>query len=312
MKKQRNQRGNRIRLIPLLLGGYAVYLGFGLTVIGLSEREAGVGIARLMMGLAILGFGLLGLWDGVWDYLAPRKRAEKPPARQFILTDTEGKQTSNVTPALLEAQLAALIERSGGAGFRLQLLPALEVPEKGSLGQVFCICQESIALLAFFEAAGEEAPQVWRTEPEDPAQTLGDLLEDRLDLTGWERAEIALQSRDVSSRPRQHMALYGESWENHLQFFSVRDVELAVKGIGDGRYRGIRLELGSVTFYAFPSGEDASRLVLQFLFWPEGKLRAFERIGNAVQVNFWLMRMLNEGLPRELQGWREVTDTIKM
>jgi len=49
--RKNNRTGKRLRLIPLGLGGYAVFLGFGLAVIGFSEIEEVIGIIRLLIGL---------------------------------------------------------------------------------------------------------------------------------------------------------------------------------------------------------------------------------------------------------------------
>lgn len=44
--RKNNRTGKRLRLIPLILGGYAAFLGFGLVVIGLSEMKEVIGIVR--------------------------------------------------------------------------------------------------------------------------------------------------------------------------------------------------------------------------------------------------------------------------
>ena len=46
MMRKNNRTGKRLRLIPLILGGYAAFLGFGLVVIGLSEMKEVIGIVR--------------------------------------------------------------------------------------------------------------------------------------------------------------------------------------------------------------------------------------------------------------------------
>ena len=85
MMRRNDRTGKRLRLTPLILGGYAAFLGFGLIVIGLAEVKEGIGIVRLLIGLGMAGFGLLGLWDGV---RYPDKKSEQVPVSQFILTDT--------------------------------------------------------------------------------------------------------------------------------------------------------------------------------------------------------------------------------
>ena len=81
MMRRNDRTGKRLRLTPLILGGYAAFLGFGLIVIGLAE-------VKELIGLGMAGFGLLGLWDGVRDLIKPDKKSEQVPVSQFILTDT--------------------------------------------------------------------------------------------------------------------------------------------------------------------------------------------------------------------------------
>ena len=121
--RKKNRTGKRLRLTPLILGGYAAFLGFGLIVIGLAEMKEGIGIVRLLIGLGMAGFGLLGIWDGVRDLVGLDKKPEQPPASQFILTDTSGNRTSNVTVEILQKQLESLMESDKGGVFKLQVLP---------------------------------------------------------------------------------------------------------------------------------------------------------------------------------------------
>lgn len=93
--RKNNRTGKRLRLIPLIPGGYGTFLGFGLAVIGLAEIKEGIGIVRLLIGLGMAGFGLLGIWDGVRDLVKPDKKPQQEPARQFIITDTSGTRSSS-------------------------------------------------------------------------------------------------------------------------------------------------------------------------------------------------------------------------
>ena len=113
--RKKNRTGKRLRLTPLILGGYAAFLGFGLMMIGFVEMKEGIGIVRLLIGLGMAGFGLLGIWDGVRDLVGPDKKSEQSPASQFILTDTSGNRTSNVTVEILQKQLESLMESDKGA-----------------------------------------------------------------------------------------------------------------------------------------------------------------------------------------------------
>lgn len=119
--RKKNRTGKRLRLTPLILGGYAAFLGFGLIVIGLTEMKEGIGIVRLLSGLGMAGFGLLGIWDGVRDLVGLDKKPEQPPASQFILTDTSGNRTSNVTVEILQKQLESLMESDKGGVFKVSV-----------------------------------------------------------------------------------------------------------------------------------------------------------------------------------------------
>ena len=68
--RKNSRTGKRLRLIPLIVGGYGAFLGFGLAVIGLAEMKEGIGIVRFLIGLGLAGFGLLGIWDGVRDLIS--------------------------------------------------------------------------------------------------------------------------------------------------------------------------------------------------------------------------------------------------
>ena len=112
MMRKNNRTGKRLRLTPLILGGYAAFLGFGLIVIGLTEMKEGIGIVRLLIGLGMAGFGLLGLWDGVRDLIKPDKKSEQVPVSQFILTDTLNN-TEEAAKGKSEADIYQKIIRRG-------------------------------------------------------------------------------------------------------------------------------------------------------------------------------------------------------
>jgi len=149
--RKNNRTGKRLRLTPLILGGYAAFLGFGLVVIGLAEIKEGIGIVRLLIGLGMAGFGLLGIWDVVRDLVGPDKKQKQEPASQFILTDTSGNRTSNVTAEVLQKQMESLMESDKGGVFRLQILPPFAVQEIGNISQIFCIYHELFRLTVFLD-----------------------------------------------------------------------------------------------------------------------------------------------------------------
>ena len=90
--RKNNRTRKRLRLIPLILGGYGAFLGFGLAALGLAEIKERIGIVRLLIGLGMAGFGLLGIWDGVRDlviysYGYLRKQKFSGYAGAFARTD---------------------------------------------------------------------------------------------------------------------------------------------------------------------------------------------------------------------------------
>ena len=147
--RKNNRTGKRLRLVPLILGGYAAFLGFGLAVIGLAEMQEGIGIIRLLIGLGLAGFGLLGIWDGVRDLVRPEKKQEQLTASQFILTDPSGNRTSNVTAEALQKQMESLMESDNGGVFELQILPPFAVQETGNISQIFCLYHKNFGLTVF-------------------------------------------------------------------------------------------------------------------------------------------------------------------
>ena len=149
--RKKNRTGKRLRLTPLILGGYAAFLGFGLAAIGLSEMKEGIGIVRLLIGLGMAGFGLLGIWDGVRDLVGPDKKHKQAPAIQFILTDISGNRTSNVTVEALQKQMESLMGSDKGGVFRLQILPPFAVQETGNISWIFCIFHEVFRLTNSFD-----------------------------------------------------------------------------------------------------------------------------------------------------------------
>lgn len=188
--RKKNRTGKRLRLIPLILGGYGAFLGFGLVAIGLAEIKEGIGIIRLLIGLGMAGFGLLGIWDGVRDLVEPDKRQKQASASQFILTDTSGNRTSNVTVEVLQKQLESLMESGTGGVFQLQLLPPFAVQETGNISQIFCMYQEVFRLTVFLEESKGGCESYHKSAEFDEAKDwLEKLLIGSADLSGWVKKE---------------------------------------------------------------------------------------------------------------------------
>ena len=184
--------GKRLRLIPLILGGYGAFLGFGLAVIGLAEMKEGIGIIRFLTGLGMAGFGLWGIWDGVRDLVRPDKKPEQAPASQFILTDTAGNRSSLVTPELLGKQMDILTESQNYRSFTLQILPPLPVEGfDGRLTHLICFYRSQIILAAYLENS-KEGYGVYQksTEPDKAVEWLKQLLAGNPDFSQWDSIEV--------------------------------------------------------------------------------------------------------------------------
>ncbi len=198
--RRNNGTGKRLRLIPLILGGYAAFLGFGLAVIGLAEIREGIGIVRLLIGIGMAGFGLLGIWDGVRDLVGPDKKPEQAPASQFILTDTSGNRTSNVTAEVLQRQLESLMESDKEGIFRLQILPPFAVQETGNISQIFCMYHELFRLTVFLdESMGGYESYHKSAEFEEAMSWFEKLLTGSADLSGWKKIENGYDDEEESS-----------------------------------------------------------------------------------------------------------------
>ncbi len=200
MMRKNNRTGKRLRLTPLILGGYGAFLGFGLIVIGLAEMKEGIGIVRLLIGLGMAGFGLLGIWDGVRDLVRPDKRPEQAPVSQFILTDTSGNRTSNVTVEILQKQLESLMESEKGGVFKLQILPPFPVQEIGNISQIFCIFHEVFRLTLFLEESKGGYESYHKSAAFDEAKEWFEkLLTGSADLSGWKKIENGYDEEEESS-----------------------------------------------------------------------------------------------------------------
>ena len=224
MMKKNNKTGKRLRLTPLILGGYAAFLGFGLIVIGLAEMKEGIGIVRILMGLGMAGFGLLGIWDGVRDLVGPDKRQKQAPASQFILTDTSGNRSSNVTVEVLQKQLESLMERDKGGIFTLQILPPFAVPEIGNIRQIFCIYHELFRLTVFLdESKGGYESYHKSAELDEAKDWFEKLLTGSADLTGWKKIENGYDEEEISEEE-------DTEWEESSTSDSLINTEEATAG----------------------------------------------------------------------------------
>ena len=269
--RKKNRTGKRLRLTPLILGGYAAFLGFGLIVIGLAEMKEGIGIVRLLIGLGMAGFGLLGIWDGVRDLVGPDKKSEQSPASQFILTDTSGNRTSNVTVEILQKQLESLMESDKGGVFKLQILLPFPVQEIGNISQIFCIFHEVFRLTLFLEES----------------------------KGGYESYHKSAEFDEA------------KNWLDEHTFFSAKDVELAIDGIHEGKYTKVVLEWGTQALDFFPGVQNDLMVIWCTNNTGKGNTRFLAKEGTVTQVKFWLVNYLKFGVFEEMSGWADITDQIE-
>lgn len=377
MKKERQLKNRkRLRLIPLILGGYGAFLGFGLAAIGFTEMKEGIGIVRLLIGFGMAGFGMLGIWDGVRDWVIPDKNPGKVQASQFILTDTSGNRSSLVTPELLREQMDILVKNEDYRSFNLQILPPFSAGEQGGmLTQIACIYHYHMILVAFFEMP-EEGYRIYQksAEPDMAVEWLKQLLTGSPDFSGWEsietnagqdevgdsqkeeefqwggedacpdetdsclrgtdvcpgEADTCLDEADTLQEDvesfwhhlldgqngrmtywRQLLVIFGESWHDEHRFFSARDVELAVEGVHEEKYRKVVLEWGIQAFDLFPGVQNEIMVIWCSNNTGKGDFRFLAKEGTVTQVKFWLVNFLNHGFFEEMVGWVDITAQIE-
>lgn len=321
MKKTGNRNGRRLHLVPLILGAYGALLGFGLVLAGLGDLGGIIGPVRILLGLAMIGFGLFGIWDGIRDVIRPQVKPKPSPPAQYVLTDSSGNRTSNVTVEMLREKIGKLGE---GDSFHLQLLTPLEVPEQGALLQVTCVLQPGLIILAFFRTGDGGWTLCGRDiEPEAAAVWFRDMLEGAPEFSGWGTMEEASKSdqadREGEEQPvrvlqswqrgrtawHRRLTIAGEAWRNEYRFFTARDVELAVQGVFGGKYQYAILEWGSSSFDLLPDQENQLQVIWCTNIRDEQARRYFRKAGTVNQVKFWLMEYLNEG---EMTGyWDDIT-----
>ncbi|MCI8454429.1 MAG: hypothetical protein HFE84_07435 [Lachnospiraceae bacterium] len=333
MKEKHNKKGRRLRLIPLLLGAYGLFLGLGLTVIGLTGIEEGIGMARLLLGLGMAFFGLYGIWDGVRDLAKPDKKPGNLLATPFILIDLAGNQSSNVTFGRLQEQLKGLMEKGEGVNFEIRLLSPISIQERGMLKRVLCTYQDAILLTAFF--IGDEGGYwIYResTGPDMAEEWFRQFLSGRMDFCGWEKTEPDADGERADANPKdvqafgqeslnrtgrtvvfwhQLLVIFGESWHDEHKFFSDRDLELAIEGVHAGKYQKAVLEWGAQAVDIFPGLEAELTVIWRTNITGKGTSRFFAKKGTVTQVKFWLVHYLNEGSFEETSGWADITAQVE-
>lgn len=326
MKKTR--KGKRLHLVALILGVYAVFLGFGLVLVGLDNMGEVVGTIRLLLGLGMVGFGLFGIWDGVRDIIRPPEKRELKSPTQYILTGVSGNRTSNVTVEEIRNEMEKLREGERDS-FHLQILTSRDVPKWGALKQISCVMQPSLTLLAFFQTPEGGWKLCSRDmDMETAADWFRQLLEDSPGFSGWDdswetleevpgetqetedpenqefRAQVLKNQAGVYTVWHRRLIIVGNAWHNEHKFFTARDVELAAQGVFEGKYQYAVLEWGSSSFDLRPGQENQLQVIWCTNIWGDNARRFFRKEGTVNQVKFWLIQYLNEGHMNEY--WDEI------
>ncbi|MBD5170079.1 MAG: hypothetical protein HDT20_08200 [Oscillibacter sp.] len=303
---EKNKKPRRaLHIGVLILGIYILFLGIG-TLIGevgalviLGEREAIVFI-RIVMGLVFTGLGIYAVWDSIRD-LWPKK--EEAPPLQFILTDTAGVSSSNVTPERLHEQLSLVSEEVRPV--TLQLVTPIPVAELGELiNMAYVHMEDGWSLIAVCRQDG--GVQVRRkTSGVDEAETvMTALLEGKVpDLSGWERLEaVPYQEEQRAFQLKRRLVLTRDNGTSNHEFFTERDLDLAVTGLEDGTYQEVTVQIGSASVNAVPLADGNMMLHLQFQ--TQDGPRAFWRIGMPNQARFWLVQFCDGSLFQlSSEGW---------
>jgi len=111
---------------------------------------------------------------------------------------------------------------------------------------------------------------------------------------------------------RRLLSIFKESWRDDYKFFSARDLELCVKGLCSGGYEMAELELGTDVIQVFPLGEEKQGFAVQVFREGEDGSRVLKMTMSPSRAQSWLAEVLESGLPGELGGWEDITDTMKM
>ena len=110
---------------------------------------------------------------------------------------------------------------------------------------------------------------------------------------------------------RQLLVIFGESWHDEHRFFSARDVELAVEGVHEEKYRKVVLEWGIQAFDLFPGVQNEIMVIWCSNNTGKGNFRFLAKEGTVTQVKFWLVNFLNHGFFEEMVGWVDITAQIE-
>ena len=294
----------------LVLGIYILFLGVG-TLIGevgalviLGEREAIVFI-RIVMGLVFTGLGVYAVWDSIRD-LWPKK--EEAPPLQFILTDTAGVSSSNVTPERLHEQLSLVSEEVRPV--TLQLVTPIPVAELGELiNMAYVHMEDGWSLIAVCRQDGGVQVRRKQSDAAGAEAALTALLAGRLpDLSAWERLEAAPRQRDPKAfQLKRRLILYRDNGTSDHEFFTERDLDLTVTGLADRTYQKVYVQIGTAAIEA--TYKDDGNIHLRLSILGHNGSRVWQRDGMPNQARFWLLQFCDGSLFQPLSEDWQIMDS---
>ena len=308
MDGKKKKRRRALHIGVLLIGIYMLFLGGG-TLIGevgaivlLGEREW-ITFARALMGAVFTGLGMFAVWDAIQD-LFRRKEPEKAPPLQFILTDTAGVSSSIVTPERLHEQLSLVSEEV--RPITLQLVTPIPAAELGELiNMAYVHREDGWSLIAVCRQDGGVQIRRKQTDAAGAEAVLTALLAGSLpDFSAWERLEAAPRQRDQREfQFKKRLILYRDNGTSDHEFFTGRDLDLAVTGLADGTYQKVYVQIGTAAIEATHKDDGNIRLRLSIL--GHNGSRIWQRDGMPNQARFWLLQFCDGSLFQPLsEDWQ--------
>ena len=302
MERRKKRRGLHIGV--LILGAYMLFLGGGtllreLAAIVLLGKRAGITFARALFGAALTGLGGYAVWDSVRD-LRRGKEPEEAPPLQFVFTDTAGVSSSIVTPERVREQIGLVSEETRPVA--LQLVTPIPVAKLGELiNMTYAHMEDGWFLAAIFRQGGGVQVRRKSAESGEAEAVMTALLEGGLpDLSAWERLEAAPGQREL--RPKRRLLLTRDNGTSDHEFFTERDLDLAITGLADGTYRRVFVQNGPASVTAVPGADGSIALRLQFR--TSAGIRAYRRTGMPNPARFWLVQFYDGSLFQlSGEGW---------
>lgn len=120
------------------------------------------------------------------------------------------------------------------------------------------------------------------------------------------------EEADKAQGRRRLLSIFKESWRDDYRFFSVRDLELCIKGLCEGTYMMAELEIGEDVLGVLPGGNQGTELILRLQREEKNGFRILERTVIPSEAQSLLIQALESGLPKGQSGWKDITDTMKV